>query len=161
MDENEDKKTNEPATPSPSVPDPVGEAQALSEMRGKVDSLEAENKALLEAKRKYYDAVLNKADPDSAESLKHRPISEIRDELIRRSTDEISNLDYAKLVLEMDSALLDDGKDSCFLPHGKGVNPTADEYATAEKFHRVLQECVDEADGDPVNFNMALKKRSR
>lgn len=161
MEKNEEKKISEPATPSPSVPDPVGEAQALSEMRSKVDSLEAENKSLLEAKRKYYDAILNRAEPGSAEPVAHRSVSEIRDDLIKRSNDEISNLDYARLVLEMDSALLDDGKDSCFLPHGKGVSPTSDEYETAEKFHRILQECVDEADGDPTAFNMALKKRSR
>lgn len=159
--EKEEEKKSETATPSETAPDPVKEAQALSEMRAKVDFLEAQNRSLSEAKRMYYDAVLNKADPDSAESKGHRPISEIRDDLINRSDDEISNLEYATLALELDSALLDEGKDSCFLPHGQGVSPTADEYQTAEKFHRILQECVDEADGDPTKFNMALKSRSR
>lgn len=164
MPDVEENKTSVTATPSPVATDPTKEAQALIELRKQVDDLKAENASYKKAQAEVYDKILNGGTPDSAEPG-HRPINEIRKELIDGSKNGIDNLHYAKLTIELDDALIADGQDSCFLPkgrmpNGQSISPTADEVATATKFHNVINECIQESDGDPDRFNMELKMRT-
>lgn len=153
-----------PATPTKVVSDPTEEAQALIELKKKLDEATAQNEAYKKAQAEVYDKILNGGTADSAEPT-HRPIKEIRADLIKGAGNEISNLDYAKLAIELDDALIADGEDSCFLPkgrmpNGEAISPTVDEVATAQKFHSVIEECIQQADGDPSRFNMELKMRT-
>lgn len=137
--------------------DLLDEAQALSEMSKKVSALEAQNAELMAAKKKYYDAILNGQTVE--EGAQYRTKDEIRKDLFKQDRDEISNLDYAKLVVELDDACIREDGESCFLPKGKDVTPTADERDTAERFHECLVTCINEADGDNEVFNQALARR--
>lgn len=164
MPEELKKEESVPATPTKVVSDPAEEAQALIELKKKLDEVTAQNEAYKKAQAEVYDKILNGGTADSAEP-KHRPIKEIRADLIKGAGSEISNLDYAKLAIELDDALIADGDDSCFLPkgrmpNGEAISPTVDEVATAQKFHSVIEECIQEADGDPARFNMELKMRT-
>lgn len=138
---------------------PSEEAQVFNEMSKQMQSLKAENAALQKAKRDYYDAILNGGTISEESAPKYRTKEEIRKDLMHDTADK-TNLEYLTLALELDDACIrEDGK-SCFLPKGKGVNPTLEEKEVAQRFHQVVQECIDYADGDPDVFNMELQRRT-
>lgn len=140
--------------------DLLGEASALDEMGKKVKVLEAQNAELLAAKKKYYDSILNGSESMEDAGPKERTRDEIRKDLFgRKDKDNMSNLEYAKLVVELDDACIREEGESCFIPKGKDVNPTVDERDTAKRFHEVLKTCIKEADGDNEIFNQALARR--
>lgn len=140
--------------------DLLSEAQALNEMSMKVRNLEAQNAELMAAKKKYYDSVLNGQTVE--EVAPYRTRDEIRKDLFgREEKDNMSNLEYAELAVELDDACIRETGESCFLPKGKGVTPTVDEKDVALRMNSVLKECIEEADGDPEVFDQALKRRIR
>lgn len=159
-----DEEKNDPNLSNPTT-DPAAEAQIVLDLKKTVDSLKAENAAYKKAQAEVYDKILNGGTADPAEPT-HRPIADIKKDLAKMSDGEATNLEYCKLAIELDDALIADGKDSCFLPkgrdqNGEAITPTADEEATASKFHRIIEECIQEANGDPARFNMALNYRTR
>lgn len=137
--------------------DLVEEASALNEMSNKVRTLEAQNAELMAAKKKYYDSILNGQSVE--EVAPYRTRDEIRKDLFGRDKQEMSNLEYAKLCVELDDACIREEGESCFLPKGKDVTPTADERDTAERFHNALVECIEEAGNDNEIFNQAMARR--
>lgn len=138
--------------------DLVEEASALTEMSNKVKTLEAQNAELMAAKKKYYDSILNGQSAEET-APQFRTRDEIRKDLFSKDREEISNLEYAKLAIELDDACIREEGESCFLPKGRNVTITSDERATAERFHACLEECIEEADGDNEVFNQALERR--
>lgn len=157
----EETKKEEVVNPQPKSNPEADTAEIIKSLKAKVDSLTKENENLEDAKKRYYDAVLNGGLDQKIPEKKHRPVEEIRKDLIDTFKDdkEVTNLDYCKLVLELDEAVRKDTGESVFLPKGHGVVPTQDEYATAEKMHDTLKECIDESQGDPTLFNAQLKNR--
>lgn len=159
----ETKNLNSETVPQSSSNPELDQARTLTELKNQITNLENENKNLQEAKSKYYDAVLNGTSSPVAEK-KHRSIGEIRGDLIKSLDHDVTNLDYCTLAVELDNAVREDAEkhnkmDSVFLPHGKDIQPTVDEYNTATKINSVLQDCIDKADGDPERFNMELSSR--
>lgn len=154
MEENKNSVTGSPEAKNPEL----ASAQALAEMSTKLKDLEAENKQLQEAKSKYYDAILNGGEISSEEE-KHRTRQEIRSDLVKGVNNDINNLDYCKLVVELDDESRRTTGQSVFLPKGRNAIPTVEEYNTADKLNAVFKECIEEADNDPVRFNMALKSK--
>lgn len=132
----------------------AAQAQALIELKSQVDQLSKENANLKEAKARYYDAVLNDGTPTDATPVSHRPLADIKRDMRK---EDLTNLEYCTLAIELDDAVREDTGDSAFLPKGRDVTVTADEMNTADKMNAILKECIAEADGDPVRFNMALK----
>lgn len=150
---------NEEALPVQGT-DSLEEAQALNEMSKKVKTLEAQNAELMAAKKRYYDSILNGSTVEE-NAPKTRSKNEIRKELFVDRKEDLSNLEYAKLVVELDEACIREDGESCFLPKGKDVEPTADERQTAERFRECLVDCIEEAEGDEELFNQALARRTR
>lgn len=144
---------------TPTKTDLLDEAQALSEMSKKVSTLEAQNAELMAAKKKYYDAILNGQTVED-NGPKYRTKDEIRKDLFGRDDkDNMTNLEYATLAVELDDACIREDGESCFLPKGKNVTVTSDERETAVRFHDCLETCIKEADGDPEVFDQALNRR--
>lgn len=138
----------------------VLEAQALNELKKRNDVLAAQNADLQEAKRKYYDAVINGNTVEEV-APKERTVKEIRDDLISKQEKGCTNLEYAQLVVELDDACRREQGQSCFLPKGRDVTVTADEAMLSEKFPAVLKECIETAEGDPDIFNNELKRHMK
>lgn len=152
-----DEIKSETAITQPNT-DLLDEAQALSEMSKKMSTLEAQNAELLAAKKKYYDSILNGQTVE--EVAPYRTRDEIRKELFGiEDKDNMSNLKYATLAVELDDACIRETGESCFLPKGKGVTPTVDERDVAVRMNSVLKECIEEANGDPQIFDQALARR--
>lgn len=138
---------------TPEVTDLVQEAQALNEMSVKVRNLEAQNAELMAAKKKYYDQVLNgNTVEESVPQFRTR--DEIRKDLFgREDKDNMSNLDYAKLTIELDDACIRETGESCFLPKGRNATPSYEEKDVAVRMHNALQSSIEQSNDDPREFD--------
>ena len=70
-----------------------------------------------------------------------------------------NNLEYAKAALELRKQVIDSGEADPFLPKSTHTPVTSIDVEGAEKVATVLQECVDQCDGDPATFNFLFEKR--
>lgn len=70
-----------------------------------------------------------------------------------------TNLEYVTNVLNLRNALLENGYEDPFVPQGEKIAPTEYDYAKANKVATVLQEMVEEADGDPNVFLNEYQRR--
>lgn len=111
--------------------------------------LESENKNLL-------NSIVNDLNPRKEEDKEVADINEIRKRLRK---DDLTNLEYAKNVLELREAVLASGGNDPFLPYGKKIVPTNDDIEAANRFATVLKECVDYSNGDSLLFTNELHRR--
>ena len=130
--------------------------EALKEMRSKTvdkaeyDKLAAENKRLI-------NDVLNGTVYDKEESNTKVDIDELRRKLF--STEEQTNLEYVTNALALRKALIESGKEDPFVPQGSKYNPTQADYEKAQRVAQVLQEMVDESNGDTNVFLNEYQRR--
>ena len=128
----------------------IKELKQNSVDRSKYDELRAENKRLL-------DAVVN-GQPVEGESAKaEESIDDLRHKLF--SSEEQTNLEYITNVLKLRKALIESGKEDPFVPQGSKYNPTQADYEKANRVAQVLQEMVDESNGDPNVFLNEYQRR--
>lgn len=117
--------------------------------RDKYDELRAENKRLL-------DSIVNGADDGRKPAEPKESVEELRKAYLK---EDQTNLEYARNALRLRQAIIDSGEPDPFLPLGSQILPTDEDAATANKVAEVLQECVDEAQGDPAVFTNELQRR--
>ena len=136
------------------TPDYVAAIKELKENsvdRSKYDALKAENKKLL-------NSIVNGQEVEGqANGPTQREPDVIRKELFGK---EHSNLEYAKLMLELRNSLISKGERDPFLPHGEQIAPTPEDIEKAEKAAQIYQECIDYADGDSKLFTQELQRRT-
>ena len=129
----------------------IKELKENSVDRSKYDALKAENKKLL-------NSIVNGQEVEGqANGPAQREPDVIRKELFGK---EHSNLEYAKLMLELRSSLLSKGERDPFLPYGEQITPTPEDIEKAEKAAQIYQECIDYADGDSKLFTQELQRRT-
>lgn len=137
----------------------LAEAEALIQQREEIEKLRKENKDLNEAKKKYYDRLLNGTEV-KAEIVQPKPtVEQLVKDLRQAQAQGKTDLEYMTIALELDDACIERDGLSCFLPKGRDVNPTTEEKEVASRFHAVMRECVDAADGDPDIFKMEMNRR--
>lgn len=118
--------------------------------RSQYDALKAENKRLL-------DAVVN---GQTIEQEAAKPVVDIN-ELRRKvfNTEDQTNLEYVTNVLALRKALIESGQPDPFVPSGSQYNPTQADYEKANRVAAVLQEMVDDSEGDPNVFRNEYQRR--
>ena len=114
------------------------------------DALRSENKKLLES-------LVNGEEIQPQNKVLSESIDELRHDIL--SNDSLTNLEYWDKVLKLRSALLKRGDEDPFVPQGQKVNATAADYATAEKVATIMQEMVDNSEGDPNVFLNEYQRR--
>lgn len=114
------------------------------------DSLRAENKKLLES-------LINGEEIQPQNKVLSESIDELRHDILQN--DSLTNLEYWDKVLKLRSALLKRGDEDPFVPQGSKVSATQADYATAEKVATIMQEMVDNAEGDPNVFLNEYQRR--
>ena len=72
----------------------------------------------------------------------------------------LSNLEYWQKTLTLRQAIIDDGGKDPFLPYGQKIAPTAEDIECANRVAKVVQECIDYADGDSRIFTNELDRRT-
>ena len=143
-----DELNNEQTNDNVDYINAINELKQNTVSRDQYDKLRAENKQLL-------DTLVSGGQMAPA-------ITEIVDkDALRKELNDpnITNLHYCETALKLRQAVLDDGGSDIFLPVGKSVNVTTEDYASAEKVAQSLQECIEYANGDPQVFTMELQRR--
>lgn len=87
-------------------------------------------------------------------------IEALRDKLYGPKSDQLNNLEFWKLTLELrDAVIKRDGVDP-FLPHGANIKPTDFDAERARAVADVVAECIKEADGDSGVFTALLQAKT-
>ena len=120
--------------------------------RSKYEELRAENKRLLQA-------VVNGQPAEEKVEIAKPDIQELRRKLANSSEEGLCNLEYVETALKLREAVIAEGKEDPFVPIGSKYTPTAADYERANRVATVLQEMVDEADGDPQIFLNEYQRR--
>lgn len=118
------------------------------------EKLKAENKKLL-------DSIVNGTEIAQSQLMEKADINELRKKLFTSGDDGLSSLEYADTALKLRQRLIEEGHEDPFVPHGSQYSPTQIDYDRADRVAAVLQECVDNAEGDDATFLAELKKRLR
>lgn len=131
--------------------------EAIKEMKANSVSKEAyvklqqENKQLLNSLVNGQEIEIKKEEPVDIDGL--------RQKLFSAKKHDMTNLEYVSNALKLREALMEKGEMDPFVPSGKKIHPTDDDFKKADKVASVLQECVDYADGDAMVFTDELKRR--
>lgn len=118
--------------------------------KAEYEKLKMENKSLLEN-------IINGADYESPEQEEKVDINKLREDLFAGDN---NNLEFVEKALKLRTELIEKGEPDPFLPVGKQITPTDDDIASAERVAKVLQECVDYAQGDSQIFTTELQRRT-
>ena len=118
--------------------------------KAKYDALRLENKKLL-------DAVVNGQTVEVQSQVQKEDIQTLRNKVFNNPNQ--TNLEYITNVLNLRNRLLEEGYEDPFVPQGSQISATKADYDQANKVATVLQEMVDESDGDPNVFLNEYQRR--
>ena len=144
--------------PEPELPslDSVLDVKKNYVPKAKYDRLQEEYK-------KAVSAVLNGDSESKPEVVDKQPTAkELTASLFGPGRKESSsNLETVSDLLNLRKQIMAEGGADPFVPHGVKIEEknTVADYERAEHIASQLQECVDEADGDPIAFNNLLRKK--
>lgn len=135
------------------VNDSIDYIEAIKEIKQNSVDREAYNK-LREENKRLLNSLVN---GESIDVKKEEPVNidELRDKLFNK---ESTNLEYISNALKLREELMKQGKPDPFLPAGKNIIPTEEDIKTANRVAKVLQECVDYANGDSNVFTNELQR---
>lgn len=129
--------------------------QAIKELKENTVSRDAYMKLKNENKKLISNLV--EGNFENAPVKEKVDIGQLRKELFNKDK-SFTNLEYIDKALKLREAMIDQGQNDPFLPMGKQISPTDNDIATANKVARVLQECVDYADGNPAVFQSEMQR---
>lgn len=130
----------------------INELKANSVDRSKYDALRAENKKLLQS-------IVNGQVVEGQAKVEQPSIDELRSKLFRSEDSALTNLEYIDTALKLRTALIEKGEPDPFVPTGSKYNPTQADYEKAERVATILQEMVDDSQGDPHVFLNEYQRR--
>ena len=156
----EQKLTNESGEQIVEVDSNIDYISAINEMkqnsvsREQYEKLKEENKELLKT--------LIDGGQVAQPEVTQKSIQDLRDELFGKEAVEkgMTNLEFVTKSLELRNAILESGGDDPFLPIGRGVELTRDDYEAAEFTAQQFQECIDIAKGNSEVFTAELMRRT-
>ena len=123
--------------------------------REQYEKLKNENKELL-------NTLINGGQVTNVIEAPTKTIQEMRAELFSKDAAEkgMTNLEFVQKSLELRDAIIKSGGTDPFLPVGKGIEITRDDYEAAEFTAQQFQECIDIADGNSEVFTNELMRRT-
>lgn len=135
--------------------------QALNDMkqntvsREQYEKLKNENKELL-------DTLINGGQVTNVIEQPQKTIQEMRAELFSKEAADkgMTNLEFVTKSLELRDAIIKSGGTDPFLPVGKGIEITRDDYEAAEFTAEQFRQCIDIADGNSEVFTAELMRRT-
>lgn len=72
----------------------------------------------------------------------------------------LSNLEYWDKTLQLRQAIIDEGGSDPFLPAGQKIAASAEDREKANNVAKIVQECIDYAQGDSSIFTTELNRRT-
>ncbi len=86
-----------------------------------------------------------------------KTIKELREATFKEG---ISNIEFAENSLKLREAILEESGEDIFVPKGKKIIATEEDYAAAQRVADVLEQCIDSAEGDNQVFTNELQRRT-
>ena len=137
-------------------------ARALKETRENTVSKE-EYEALKAENKRLVSEIIN-GDGGAGNGQQGTPeqadIQALREKLYGPKSSELSNLEFCKATLALRNAVIAQEGYDPFLPYGEKIKPTAQDMEKANVVATVLQECIDEANGDSEIFTALLQSKT-
>lgn len=130
----------------------IEDLRANSVSKADYDKLKAEHNRAM-------NALINGGQMDDPKAEKVDKDA-LRKELYNSQDSGLSNLEYWQKTLTLRQAIIDDGGNDPFLPQGQKIAPTAEDVEAANRVAKVVQECIDYADGDSRIFTNELDRRT-
>ena len=133
----------------------IKEIKQNSVPREQYEKLQTENRELL-------DTLINGGQVEMIDPSTKPSISDLRKELFSKEAAEkgMTNLEFVSKSLELRNAIIESGGTDPFLPVGKGIEITRDDYEAAEFTAQQFQECIDIANGNSEVFTNELMRRT-
>ena len=133
----------------------INELKQNSVPRKQYEELQKENKELL-------DTLINGGQLQVNEVVEKPSIEELRKGLFSKEAAEkdMTNLEFVSRSLELRNAIIESGGTDPFLPVGRGIEITRDDYEAAEFTAQQFQECIDIAKGNSEVFTAELMRRT-
>ena len=158
MEELENKEiesSQEAANDSAAYIEAIKEMKQNSVSREQYEKLKKENKELL-------DTLINGGQVNVQDSAPKKSIEEMRKGLFSKETADkgMTNLEFISKSLELRDAIIESGGMDPFLPVGKGIELTRDDYEAAEFTAAQFRECIDIAQGNSEVFTNELMRRT-
>lgn len=144
--------TNEQGqTQEPDYIEQIEQLRANSVSRDEYNKLKAEHNRAM-------NALINGGQLENKET---QPVDKnaLRKELYCAEPN-LSNLQYWEKTLQLRQAIMDEGGQDPFLPFGQKIAPTAEDVQKAANVAKVVQECIDYAQGDSRIFSNELDRRT-
>lgn len=133
----------------------INELKQNSVSREQYEKLQKENKDLL-------DTLINGGQVEMVDPATKPSIEDLRKGLFSREAadKEMTNLEFVSKSLELRNAIIDAGGTDPFLPIGRGIDLTREDYEAAEFTAQQFQECIDIAKGNSEVFTAELMRRT-
>lgn len=133
----------------------INEMKQNSVSREQFEKLKQENKELL-------DTLINGGQVEMIDPASKPSIEELRKGLFSKEAADkgMTNLEFVTKSLELRDAIIESGGTDPFLPVGKGIELTRDDYEAAEFTAQQFQECIDIAQGNSEVFTAELMRRT-
>lgn len=128
----------------------IAELKEKSVPREQYAKLKEENAKLLRS-------LINGETIEGVDQSSIPDVAELRKQLFDGEA-ELTNLEYVTKALELRETLISQGERDPFLPYGEKIAPTKEDEEAAGRVARVLQECVDYAQGDSSIFTNELQR---
>ena len=146
----------------PEEEDNISLAKALKEARENSVSKEEYEKLKEENKRLVSDIINGGSGAGNGQTItpKEADIKVLREKLYGPKSSELNNLDFWKTTLELRNAVIAQEGYDPFLPYGEKIKPTAQDMEKANNVANVVQECIDESNGDSEIFTALLQSKT-
>lgn len=146
----------------PEETDNVALAKALKEARENSVSKEEYEKLQEENKRLVSEIINGEGGAGNGQTItpEQADIKVLREQLYGPKASELSNLEFWKKTLELRSAVIAQEGYDPFLPYGEKIKPTAQDMEKANNVATVVQECIDESNGDSEIFTALLQSKT-
>lgn len=164
-EEEKEKTPPEKSEKEPEETDTVALAKALKETRENSVPKADYDKVVAE-KNKLVAEIINGEDGGdngqhtSAPQDLDAEIKGLREELYGPKCSELNNLQFWEKTLALRDAVIKKGDPDPFLPVGAKISPTDDDAVKAQNVADVVQQCIEEADGNSEVFTALLQSRT-
>lgn len=141
--------------------DSVDYIKAINEM--KQNSVSREQYEKLKGERdELLDTLINGGQVEMIDPSTKPSIEDLRKELFSKEAANkgMTNLEFVTKSLELRDAIIEAGGTDPFLPIGRGIELTRDDYEAAEFTAQQFRECIDIAQGNSEVFTNELMRRT-
>ena len=151
----EDQKKDENVTDNSEYIETIKRLKENSVSKEEYEKLKAENKQIL-------NAYINDIKPEAEEKKEtveelQGDLSDLKKDLARAQEAGMSNLEYVSKALKYRETAMKLGLQDPFVPNSP-LGPDDNDFKTAQKVADKLQECVDQANGNPAVFTLSSKR---